>query len=111
MKNQRQFMSRIEKVEAEHARRAEEKRHDAYERAWCVLEAGLRPDRPAPSPGRFSLCEDEILALDDRITSGTETAADAALLARMPADALETFYKGLDARRFVAIFAKGFRMF
>ena len=111
MKNQPQFTARIEKIEADQTRRAEEKRHEAFGRLSRLLDAGLLPNAPPAPCAGFSRCEPELLALDDRITGGTETAGDVALLALLPADDLTAIHSGLDARRFVAIMAKGYRMF
>lgn len=103
---------RVADLEADKVRRRMRAADDAFDRLWRVLNRGLCPDAPPFRRGDTGRCEVPLLVLDARLTAGTDTAIDRALLASLPADALAVWIDGgATARSFVAAYAKAFRDF
>ena len=102
---------RVADLEAEKARRNSGVQDQAFDRLWSALDVGLCPGSPPMPFGRIGRCEKPLLALDDRLTAGTDTDTDRAVLASLPADALAVWIAGgISPRDFVAVFAKILRM-
>ena len=105
------FLARVVSLEAAKTRRKHQTEDEAFDRLWRALDAGLMPGAPTPASGGFARCETALVELDDRLTAGTDTGTDTALLARLPADSLAVWAGGVSARDFVATFARVFRDF
>ena len=103
---------RIAELETAEKRRKSHGQDQALYRLWLVLEVGSCPDLPAFREGDSGRCEKRLLASGDRITAGTEQAADRAVLASLPASKLKEWIDGgISARNFVAMSAQVYQDF
>lgn len=110
--NKVEIGERIAGLEADKKQRDGRAQDQAFDVLWRALDAGLCPGLPPIQSGGFSRCEKALLALDARLTAGTDTDADRAVLASLPADALAVWIPGgAPAREFVGAFAKVYRLF
>ena len=106
--------ARVARLESDKARQHQQTEEEAFEILWRYLDAELLPGAPPLKDGCLVRggMEAKVLELDNRLRAGTGTAIDYDLLERMPAKSLAVYVEGgINARSFVASFARAFRDF